>query len=323
MVTAVANVQGARPSCRSRPLRNVRQNRAGSPVASWSFGLLLPCPPPPPPPGSTPIPGLARARPLARGQSRKASPAPPSTQPSTASRRTSKLPDLVMPGEKAKTPKKQHQAEFGSPGKYFAEKTIGAVTSGGRARAGKHAKTLAAIEKRYGVPAGVVLAIWGRESGFGAAKMPYDAFEVLGTKAFLSTRKDMFRTEVLAALEIWRTGPGVARADAVLLGRRARPAAIPADLLPRACRRCRRRRPRRHLELDADAAGLDRQLPGRLWLGEGPRLGFRGHACPTDVSCALEGPDQGSAFPIGRRWAYPASTASRSRRRSCGRKAIL
>ena len=71
-----------------------------------------------------------------------------------------KLPDLVLPGAKAETPKKQHQAEFGSPGNYFAEKTIGAVTSGGRARAGKNAKTLAAIEKRYGVPGGVVLAIW-------------------------------------------------------------------------------------------------------------------------------------------------------------------
>ena len=44
------------------------------------------------------------------------------------------LPDLVMPGEKPKTPKKQLQAEFGSPGNYFAEKTIGAVTAGGRSR---------------------------------------------------------------------------------------------------------------------------------------------------------------------------------------------
>jgi lytic murein transglycosylase len=116
------------------------------------------------------------------------------------------LPDLVMPGEKPKTPKKQLQAEFGSPGNYFAEKTIGAVTSGGRARAGRYGKTLAAIEKRYGVPAGVVLAIWGRESGFGAAKIPYDAFEVLGTKAFLATRKDMFRTEVIAALVMLQKG---------------------------------------------------------------------------------------------------------------------
>src|SRR5688500_4372063 len=93
------------------------------------------------------------------------------------------LPDLVMPGEKPKTPKKQLQAEFGSPGNYFAEKTIGAVTAGGRARARKYGKTLAAMEKRYGVPGGVVLAIWGRESGFGAATIPHDAFEVLGTKA--------------------------------------------------------------------------------------------------------------------------------------------
>ncbi|MBA3447039.1 MAG: lytic murein transglycosylase, partial [Pseudaminobacter sp.] len=53
-----------------------------------------------------------------------------------------KLPDLVMPGTKPKTPKKQHQAEFGSPGSYFGP--IGGVTSGGRSRAERHAKTLAA-----------------------------------------------------------------------------------------------------------------------------------------------------------------------------------
>src|SRR4051812_9526071 len=116
------------------------------------------------------------------------------------------LPDLIMPGEKAKTPKKQYQAEFGSPGNYFAEKTVSAVTGGGRSRAAKYAKALAGIEKAYGVPRGVVLAIWGRETGFGSAKIPYDAFEVLGTKAFMSTRKDMFRKEVLAALEIVERG---------------------------------------------------------------------------------------------------------------------
>ncbi|EHH14165.1 lytic murein transglycosylase, partial [Mesorhizobium amorphae CCNWGS0123] len=117
-----------------------------------------------------------------------------------------KLPDLVMPGEKPKTPQKQHQAEFGSPGAYFAEKTVRAVTAGGRTREGFNARVLGLLEKRYGVPGEVLLAIWGRESGFGAAKMPYDAFEVLGTKAFMSTKKDFFRTEVLAALEIVERG---------------------------------------------------------------------------------------------------------------------
>ncbi|RWB12729.1 MAG: lytic murein transglycosylase, partial [Mesorhizobium sp.] len=110
-----------------------------------------------------------------------------------------KLPDLVMPGKKPTTPEKQHQAEFGPPANYFAEKIIRPVTAGGRSRESTNARVLGLIEKRYGVPGEIVLAIWGRETGFGAARMPYDAFEVLGTKAFMSTKKDFFRTEVLAA----------------------------------------------------------------------------------------------------------------------------
>ena len=112
------------------------------------------------------------------------------------------LPDLVMPGEKPQTPKKQTQSEFGSPGKYFNDKTINAVTSGGTARAGQYSRILKAVEAKYGVPGEIVLAIWGRESGYGSVKIPNNAFTVLGTKAFMATRKDMFREELIAALEI-------------------------------------------------------------------------------------------------------------------------
>ena len=42
------------------------------------------------------------------------------------------LPDLVLPGEKPKTPQAQHQAEFRSPAAYFAENILGAVTAGER-----------------------------------------------------------------------------------------------------------------------------------------------------------------------------------------------
>ena len=123
----------------------------------------------------------------------------------------SKLPDLVMPGEKPR----RREAASGRvrlARRLFREKT---VRRRHRRRPGardRNAKTLAAIEKRYGVPGQIVLAIWGRETGFGAAKMPYDAFEVLGTKAFMSTRKDFFRTELLAALEIVETRAGSASA---------------------------------------------------------------------------------------------------------------
>jgi lytic murein transglycosylase len=210
-----------------------------------------------------------------------------------------KLPDLVMPGEKPKTPKKQHQAEFGSPGSYFAEKTVKAVTAGGRSRAASNAKTLAAIEARYGVPGEIVLAVWGRESGFGAAKLPYDAFEVLGTKAFMATRKDMFRKEVLAALEIVQRGL-VARSamKSSWAGALGQPQFMPTSFLKHA------------VDFDGDGhpdiwnstpdtlASIANYLVHYGWQ-KGRDWGFE-VAVPQTVSCSLEGPDRGK--PISQ-WA--------------------
>jgi lytic murein transglycosylase len=203
-----------------------------------------------------------------------------------------KLPDLVLPGQKPKTPKKQHQAEFGSPGAYFAEKTIGAVVSGGRSRAKQYAKTLAAVEKRYGVPAGIVLAIWGRESGFGAAKMPYNAFEVLGTKAFLATRKEMFRTELLAALTMVQRGlASPAQMKSSWAGALGQPQFLPTSFLKHA------------VDFDGDGrADIWNSVPDTLasiasylvdygWV-KGRDWGFE-VTVPGDVSCSLEGPDLG------------------------------
>jgi len=203
-----------------------------------------------------------------------------------------KLPDLVMPGEKPSKPRKQEQAEFGSPGAYFAEKTIGAVVTGGRARAAANARTLAAIEKRFGVPGSILLAIWGRETGFGAAKMPYDAFEVLGTKAFLSARKDFFRTELLAALEIVERGlEPVGAMKSSWAGALGQPQFMPTSFLKHA------------VDFDGDGrVDIWNSVPDVLgsianyldhygWV-KGRGWGFE-VTVPATVSCALEGPDQG------------------------------
>lgn len=203
-----------------------------------------------------------------------------------------KLPDLVLPGQKPSTPKKQHQAEFNAPAKYFAEKTVGSVASGGRNRAGRNGKTLAALEKRYGVPGEIVLAIWGRESGFGAAKMPYDAFEVLGTKAWLATRKDMFRSELIAALQMVEDGtasrPAMRSSWAGALGQ---PQFLPTSV-------------QKHgVDFDGDGkidiwnsqpdtlASIAKYLADYGW-ERGREWGFE-VTVPEQVSCALEGPDQG------------------------------
>ncbi|QPC89157.1 lytic murein transglycosylase [Mesorhizobium sp. INR15] len=206
-----------------------------------------------------------------------------------------KLPDLVKPGEKATTPQKQHQAEFGSPAAYFAEKTIGAVTAGGRTREASNASTLAAIEKRYGVPGEVLLAIWGRETGFGAAKMPYDAFEVLGTKAFMSTKKDFFRTELLAALEIVERGLApVGAMKSSWAGALGQPQFMPTSFLKHA------------VDFDGDGradiwnstpdvlASIANYLVHYGWV-KGRGWGFE-VTVPDAVSCSLEGPDQGKTI---------------------------
>lgn len=202
------------------------------------------------------------------------------------------LPDLVMPGKEAAPPRVQHQAEFGAPGAYFAAKTVDGVTSGGRSRAGQLKSQLEAIERKFGVPGGILLAVWGRESGFGNANIPHNAFEVLGTKAFMARRKDMFREEVLAALEMVERGhttvPAMKSSWAGALGQ---PQFMPTSYLKYA------------VDADGDGraniwtsqvdtlASIANYLAQRGWV-KGRDWGFEVNV-PAAVSCALEGPDRG------------------------------
>ena len=202
-----------------------------------------------------------------------------------------KLPDLVIPGQKPKTPKNQHQAEFGAPSKYFSENIVGAVTSGGRARLAKYRQALAAIEARYGVPSGIVIAIWGRESGFGRASIPHDAIEVLATKAFMSTRKEMFRKEILAALVMVERGVRPAAMKSSWAGALGQPQFLPTSYLAHA------------VDFDGDGtadiwnsetdtlASIANYLDHFGWV-KGRDWGFE-VAVPDTISCALEGPDRG------------------------------
>ncbi|MGF9693883.1 lytic murein transglycosylase [Rhizobium sp. 0TCS1.26] len=116
------------------------------------------------------------------------------------------LPDLVPPGTTPPKERDQSQAEFSSPGAYFSEQRLQGLAASGRTLAATHAATLRKIEQAYGVPGAIVLAVWGRESGYGRAKLPYPAIDVLATKAFMSTRKEMFRTELIDALRIIQHG---------------------------------------------------------------------------------------------------------------------
>ncbi|WP_459464396.1 lytic murein transglycosylase [Rhizobium sp. No.120] len=116
------------------------------------------------------------------------------------------LPDLEPPGFPKPKQQAQSQAEFSSPAPYFNEGRLQKLAVTGRSLASQYGPVLRRIEKAYGVPGPILLAIWGRETGFGIAKLPNSAIQVLATKAFMSTRKDMFRNELIAGLRILEHG---------------------------------------------------------------------------------------------------------------------
>jgi lytic murein transglycosylase len=122
-----------------------------------------------------------------------------------------KLPDLILPGRPATGA--PSQAEFVQvPADYIKEAGIVRLAAEGQRLMQKYRAALAAIEARFGVPATIVLAIWGRETDYGRYTLPYDGLRVLATQAYVGRRKDQYRTEFVLALKLLGDGE-VARKD--------------------------------------------------------------------------------------------------------------
>jgi lytic murein transglycosylase len=114
------------------------------------------------------------------------------------------LPDLHIPGRPEKPPP---QAEFvQTPERYVRESSIARLAAYGHKLAVQYRSTLARIEKEFGVPGPVVLAIWARETDYGRYPLPHDAIQVLATQGFVGKRKDFFRNEFLLALKMLQEG---------------------------------------------------------------------------------------------------------------------
>ena len=101
----------------------------------------------------------------------------------------------------------RRQGEFSRP---VWDYLVGAVSPGriarGQAQGKRLAATLAAIEAKTGVPRSVVLAVWGVESDFGASAGSLPTIRALASLAYARYRGDLFRDELLAALQILENG---------------------------------------------------------------------------------------------------------------------
>lgn len=202
------------------------------------------------------------------------------------------LPDLVPPGTRAETPRRQRQAEFGAPGKYFNRNSVDGATRIGKQMAARYADTLARVEQRTGVPGRIVLAIWGRESGYGQVPIRHNVFRVLGTKGFMSTRKGYFAGELIAALQIAEAGHAPEAAmKSSWAGALGQPQFMPTSFLKYAADGNGDGKADIWRSEADTLASIGNYLAKHGWV-QGRDWGFEVNV-PASVSCALEGPDRG------------------------------
>ena len=92
----------------------------------------------------------------------------------------------------------------------FEQFAAGRVTAGrisqGKAKLKQYADVLARIERQFGVPAPVLVAIWGLETDYGVNQGKKPVFQSLATLAYDCRRSDFFSGQLLDALRIVQRG---------------------------------------------------------------------------------------------------------------------
>jgi len=97
----------------------------------------------------------------------------------------------------------KNQPEYNRPiGGYLQNRLTAQLLAGGKREMEKWAKTLDAVERKYGVDKEIIVAIWGLETGYGSFTGGKDVIRSLATLAHARYRGEFFRNELIAALEI-------------------------------------------------------------------------------------------------------------------------
>lgn len=227
-----------------------------------------------------------------------------------------KLPDLILPGRPATGA--PSQAEFVQvPADYLKEASIARLAEEGQRLMAKYRPALTGIELRFGVPAPIVLAIWGRETDFGRYTLPYDGLRVLATQAYVGRRKEQYRTEFILALKLINDGE-VTRKDmrASWAGATGLTQFLPSEFYKHA------------VDFDGDGrkdiwhsvpdalASAAQQLVNKGWQ-PGLRWAYEVRA-PADVDCTIGVPEV--TKPIGE-WLHDGFTPVRGQKLSVAEQA--
>lgn len=85
---------------------------------------------------------------------------------------------------------------------YLNRHLSSSIISRGRAKYQSLASILPGIERRFGVPASVLFAIWGHETNYGGYTGNFDTARSLATLAWEGRRRDLFEGELIALMKM-------------------------------------------------------------------------------------------------------------------------
>lgn len=94
---------------------------------------------------------------------------------------------------------------------YIASHVDSARISGGRSARANWSGSLRSIERDYGVPGEILVAIWGHETAYGAVKGGFDLSQALATLAWEGRRRELFASEWVALMKV--ADKGYSRSD--------------------------------------------------------------------------------------------------------------
>ncbi|NPD14540.1 lytic murein transglycosylase [Xinfangfangia sp. D13-10-4-6] len=224
----------------------------------------------------------------------------------------------------------QRQGVFRKPFLEFAQSLIGDKRLPDALAAwDDHQELFARVETSFGVPPGIMLAIWGFETDFGRFQGGYNTRDALVTLAWDCRRPEMFRPQTFAAMRLFARGDLTADTTGAWAGEIGMVQMLPQDILERGidgdgdghitlktsvadalmsgagllkAQGWRKGEPwLTEVVLpetfDWSLSGLDKDLPVAQWaaLGVAPR---RGNTLPADLEAALLLPQgrKGPAF---------------------------
>ncbi len=114
---------------------------------------------------------------------------------------------------------------------FMAKRGAATIAAKGKALKAANAALFSAIEKRYGVPPGPLLTIWGMETGFGSFMGNQPTVSAVATLAYDCRRPEYFTDQLYAALELVDRGVMSAQTRGAMHGEVGQTQFLPKNIL--------------------------------------------------------------------------------------------